>query len=196
MNPSPLPMFPLGRPCLPGEVLPLQIFEARYVAMLRDLMSAPDPQFGVVLIDRGSEVGGGDVRRDVGTRVSVAQIEHMGDHRYGVAAIGMDRIRVREWLEDDPYPRALVEDWPFPSSPGDDFSLSMDTRLRMILESSALSHVPLEQRVFTLASMLPIGPLDVQRLLEADSVLIRDVIMGEILDHLEELARFGDSQSE
>ena len=56
-------MFPLGAVLLPGEVLPLQVFEPRYRALVQDCFAAPDgPRFGVVLIARGHEVGGGDER--------------------------------------------------------------------------------------------------------------------------------------
>ena len=59
-----LPMFPLGTVLVPKAVVPLHVFEPRYQTMLVDVM-AGDRKFGVVLIERGSEVGGGDVRTDV-----------------------------------------------------------------------------------------------------------------------------------
>ncbi len=56
-----LPLFPLGTVLLPGARLPLQIFEPRYVQMLRDLLDRPEDErrFGVVAIRRGNEVGEG-----------------------------------------------------------------------------------------------------------------------------------------
>ena len=59
------PMFPLEVAMLPGEQLPLRIFEPRYSAMIADCLAA-DRAFGVVLIAAGREVGGGDARNDVG----------------------------------------------------------------------------------------------------------------------------------
>jgi len=59
-------MFPLGTVLLPRAHLPLHIFEERYRALARDCL-AGDRSFGVVLIERGQEVGGGDVRFSVGT---------------------------------------------------------------------------------------------------------------------------------
>ena len=56
-----VPMFPLGNVLFPSIGLPLRIFEPRYVQMLRECM-ATDGEFGTVLIERGSEVGGGDHR--------------------------------------------------------------------------------------------------------------------------------------
>ena len=60
------PMFALQSVLLPGMPLPLHVFEPRYVAML-DTVVATDAEMGVVLIERGREVGGGDVRCDVAT---------------------------------------------------------------------------------------------------------------------------------
>ena len=56
-----LAMFPLQAVLLPGMVLPLHVFEPRYRALM-DHCLAGDREFGVALIERGSEVGGDDVR--------------------------------------------------------------------------------------------------------------------------------------
>ena len=61
-----MPMFPLEVAMLPGEELPLRIFEPRYSALVQTCLAADDPAFGVVLIAAGREVGGGDTRSDVG----------------------------------------------------------------------------------------------------------------------------------
>ncbi|TCS37004.1 hypothetical protein EDC30_105226 [Paucimonas lemoignei] len=51
-----LPLFPLQTVLFPGGVLPLKVFEARYIDMVRDCMKREAP-FGVVLIKSGQEVG-------------------------------------------------------------------------------------------------------------------------------------------
>jgi Lon protease-like protein len=51
-----LPLFPLDTVLFPGGVLPLKIFEARYIDMVRDCMKREAP-FGVVRIKSGKEVG-------------------------------------------------------------------------------------------------------------------------------------------
>lgn len=104
-------MFPLGTVLLPGMVLPLHVFEPRYRQLVDDVRAADD-RFGVVLIARGHEVGGGDVRTDVGTIAQVVQAEQSPDGRWGLATVGVGRIRVDAWLDDDPYPRAEVSEWP------------------------------------------------------------------------------------
>src|SRR5690606_5103358 len=55
---SRLPMFPLNTVLFPGLVLPLHVFEDRYRALVRDLVSLPEDtprEFGVVALQRGWE---------------------------------------------------------------------------------------------------------------------------------------------
>ncbi len=60
-----LPMFPLGTVVFPYTAVPLRVFEPRYQHLLDDVLGG-DRSFGSVLIERGSEVGGGDARFEVG----------------------------------------------------------------------------------------------------------------------------------
>src|SRR3546814_13839840 len=103
-----VPMFRLGSAVLPVAGLPIHVIENRYRALMKDCM-AGDREFGVVLIERGSEVGGGDVRADVGTVARIAEASELPDGRWALIAVGDRRIRVTSWLPDDPYPRAEVE---------------------------------------------------------------------------------------
>lgn len=108
-----LAMFPLGSVLLPGAVLPLHVFEPRYLALVRDCLEAPEHEFGVTMIERGHEVGGGDRRAMVGTVARMVQVAELEDAlRFALVCIGTRRIRVNAWLPDDPYPVADVEDWP------------------------------------------------------------------------------------
>ncbi len=114
-----IPMFPLGAVLLPGEPLALQVFEPRYLRLLRDCLDATiAPEFGVVLIERGHEVGGGDQRAGIGTLARIETAEALPGNRFRLACRGGERIRVLGWLPDDPYPRAEVEPWP--DRPADD----------------------------------------------------------------------------
>ncbi len=101
-------MFPLGSVLFPHMPLPLQLFEQRYLMMLGQLLDTAEPQFGAVLIERGHEVGGGEQRFEVGTMARVVEVDPRAGVT-GVLALGTNRLRVREWLPDDPYPRATVE---------------------------------------------------------------------------------------
>ena len=104
-----LAMFPLGSVLFPGMPLPLRVFEPRYVAMLSTVLRSPEREFGVVLIERGSEVGGGDVRFGTGTVARVASVE-IAEGRIGLLAVGTARFEVVRWLQDDPFPRAEVRE--------------------------------------------------------------------------------------
>ena len=104
-----LPMFPLGSVLLPGGVLPLHIFEVRYQQLLNHALET-DRRFGVVLITRGSEVGGGEVRTDIGTIAHIDEYQRFDDGRAAVVSHGTGRFEAVEWLNDDPYPRALVRE--------------------------------------------------------------------------------------
>ncbi|HEY6698905.1 MAG TPA: LON peptidase substrate-binding domain-containing protein, partial [Acidimicrobiales bacterium] len=105
------PMFPLGTVLVPGMVLPLHVFEPRYRSMVVDSRRQHDGTFGIVLIERGSEVGGGDVRTDVGTLARIVRAEELPDGRWILGVLGIHRIRVERWLPDDPYPRAEIHEW-------------------------------------------------------------------------------------
>jgi ATP-dependent Lon protease len=132
-----LPMFPLGAVLLPGEMLPLHVFEPRYRALVDDCFATPDgPRFGVVLIARGHEVGGGDERHDIGTVARIVRREMTPDGRSGLLCAGEERIRVRQWLPDDPYPRADVEE--LDDEPVD--LAAFDAALPAVLDASAATH--------------------------------------------------------
>jgi Lon protease-like protein len=102
-----LPMFPLGTVLMPHMVLPLHIFEPRYRTMFKDIID-DEREFGVVQIARGHEVGGGEVRADIGTIARILQAEELDDGRWLAVTVGTQRIRVIDWLPDDPYPQAQV----------------------------------------------------------------------------------------
>jgi Lon protease-like protein len=104
-----IPLFPLGSVLFPGGFLPLHIFETRYQQLLNKALET-DRRFGVVLISRGSEVGGGETRTDVGTIAYIDDYQRFDDGRAAVSSRGTTRFQVVRWLEDDPYPRAMVQE--------------------------------------------------------------------------------------
>src|ERR1700742_5033171 len=148
-EPIELAMFPLEAALLPNEDLPLRIFEPRYVALVRHCVGRGDP-FGVVLISGGREVGGGDSRCDVGTLARITECVDHGGGRYSLQCRTSDRIRVSEWLPDDPYPRAAVMLWA--DEPGAPVSqaqvLDVEDRVMALFERIADARgVPLPDRV-------------------------------------------------
>ena len=89
-----LPIFPLNAVLFPGGLLPLRIFEARYMDMVRDVMRGANA-FGVTLIRKGAEVAERDVEiEEVGCR---ARIDDWSMEQLGVlhiATTGTDRFQI------------------------------------------------------------------------------------------------------
>src|SRR5262245_9674089 len=132
-----LPMFPLGSVLFPHAVLPLRIFEPRYVELTNTVLQR-DGRFGVVLIERGHEVGGGDTRFSVGTIARIVDAARSPEGRYLLATVGAERIRVRRWLDDDPYPRAEVETLAEPKRVATSSSDRRDAVERLLVRSLAM----------------------------------------------------------
>ena len=194
-------MFPLGTVLLPTAFLPLHVFEPRYRTMLADLLEG-SRRFGVVLIERGSEVGGGEVRTEVGTMARIVEARPATDGRWSVAVVGMQRIRVVRWLPDDPYPMAVVEDLPDVEDTPRDASVEIArfgdlvARQRRVLAqlselggSVAASTFECSDDpalgTFQLATLGPFGPFDRQRLLMATRVADRLGLIDGYLGDLE-----------
>jgi uncharacterized protein len=94
-----LPLFPLGTVLMPGARLPLQIFEPRYVQLLKDLLDGQDerlPVFGVIAIREGFEVGDDGVRalHPVGCGALLVQAAALEGERFLAVSEGTDRFRL------------------------------------------------------------------------------------------------------
>lgn len=100
-------MFPLGSVLFPGVPIPLRVFERRYLTMVGRLLDEDEPgfEFGVVLIERGPEAGGGDQRASVGTMARLVSAA-AGAEDLLIVGVGTRRFTVERWVDDDPYPRA------------------------------------------------------------------------------------------
>lgn len=210
-EPTTLPMFPLGGVLFPSVVLPLHVFEPRYRAMVEHLLGGEvEPEFGVVLISRGSEVGGNDVRTSVGTAARIAEAAELPDGRWALATFGVRRIRVVEWLADDPWPQARVEG--FDDRPPADEAVAArrwaDLRVgvrRTLGLAAELGAAPAAATIeladdpalgtFQAAAVTPLGPADEQQVLEAEGVDDRldllEVMVADQAELLEGQLRMG-----
>ncbi|UQX11949.1 LON peptidase substrate-binding domain-containing protein [Candidatus Mycobacterium methanotrophicum] len=206
----PMAMFPLQSALLPDEELPMQIFEQRYTALVRDCMRDDDPRFGVVLISQGREIGGGDVRCDVGTVARITECaEIAGSGRFVLRCRTGERIRVSEWLPDDPYPRALTQVWP--DEPGEPVTAGqleeLEDRVMALFERIAAARnfslptravvlgidadtVDPGARLYALASRVPIGAADRYSVLAAPSAAERLAALSEAVDSVAAVVEF------
>jgi Lon protease-like protein len=197
-------MFPLGTVLFPNAALPLHVFEPRYRALAETCLRG-DGRFGVVLIERGREVGGGDSRFSVGTVAHIVEAARTPDGRYLLATEGVERLRVRHWLPDDPYPRAEVDILREPKRVPAQASEQRDNVERLLTrvlalsgelgdraptgDGAALDADPVRAS-FEAAARAPIGPLDAQRLLELDDPSDRLQQLEGMLQEAAEVLQF------
>jgi uncharacterized protein len=200
-------MFPLEGALLPNQDLPLRIFEPRYGALVQHCIATGEP-FGVVLISQGREVGGGESRYDVGTLTRIAEYAEHGAGRYTLRCRTGERIKVFDWLPDDPYPRATVRVWP--DEPGDEVTeaqlLDVEDRVMALFERIAAvrsAELPgrdmvlgmadaddAGKRLYALASRVPIGSADRYAVLAAPSAADRLAALREAVESLTEMVEF------
>lgn len=172
--------------------------------MMSDVLAANDPEFGVVLIERGHEVGGGDIRAMVGTVTRVVDTQLLPDGRRIVIALGTRRIRIHEWLPEDIYPAALVSDWPDETS-REVGSTELTRIFDYLVDVSRLVEklggpIPQFEAIdlsadstyasFQLVALAPIGPADRQRMLVCEGAARRIELLEESLSDVEAACRF------
>lgn len=179
-------MFPLGAVLFPHTPVALRIFEERYLVMLGMLLDETDPEFGVVLIERGTETGGGDQRFPLGTMARLSHVVPQAG-QMSIVARGEQRFEIVQWLDDAPYPRADIR--PLPDLEWSDALAPLleeaERIVRRVLGRARefgaarwdpdveLSDEPLE-RAWQVAAIAPLGELDQMELL-------RSATMGGLL---------------
>lgn len=209
-----MPMFPLSSVLWPGQVLPLHVFEARYRALIAACLAMPtDPTFGVVLIERGREVGGGDARFPVGVSARILRVQRTPRDTLAVTAFGVRRFRVVRWVGEDPYPRAEIEWWddePEAVTASDALEVrphghipsaaELAARVRRAwaaavelgdIDASQVPRVGDDPRRWPteIPALAPAGPIDQYRLLSAPGLGARLERLSELLDEVEMLQR-------
>ena len=199
-------MFPLSIALFPHEMLPLQVFEPRYHRLVNDCQQGAG-EFGVVLISRGSEVGGGDQRCSVGTLARIEQATPTEWGRWLLMVRGMRRVRIGEWIAEEPYPIATVEALVDRGETLDQAvtdeaeravislrSLIADLGGPPALERGFGAIEDLIERSWRIALAAPLNPYDRQTLLELDDPAARLLKLAELVTSLrEDLARLHDA---
>jgi hypothetical protein len=192
-------MFPLGLVLLPGAVVPLRLFEDRYLKLFEDLL-AGDRRFGIVLIERGAETGGNDVRAGTACVALMAGSSSQDDGTILTLNVGMERVRVVEWLDEHPYPRAIVEQLedgvadPSVDAVVDECRSLLTTLRALASEVGAdvgdepvLSEDSI-RATFQIAFLASLQPFDQQRILETDDPLVRaETLRGNLAEAVEML---------
>ncbi len=95
------PLFPLDLVMLPGEVVPLHIFEQRYRTMVGECLES-ESEFGIVWL-------GDEVLHDVGCTVEITKVmEEMDDGRMNILVQGVRPFRLERRVDDMDYPAGDV----------------------------------------------------------------------------------------
>lgn len=194
-----LPLFPLGTVLFPDGMLPLRIFEVRYLDMIRRCQRAGAP-FGVVCLTQGGEVrqpGRTEAFHSVGTLATVTRLETPQPGLMVIRASGTQRFRItsREqlkhglWVGDV---ERLPADQPVPVPP--DLQPTADALGKLIesLKERAGAHgeLPLQEPwrlqdcgwvANRWCELLPLPMEMKQRLMELDNPLLRLELVGDVL---------------
>jgi uncharacterized protein len=187
-----LPIFPLGTVLFPGGVLPLRIFETRYIDMVRRCLRT-DSGFGICAIREGGEVGAAAEVYPVGTRAVIADWEGRPDGLLGITARGEERFRIlRSWVQADQLLMAEVEPLPEPDAvPIPEEFLNLAALLDRLLTELGQPYAGLPRdsgnAVWVgarLAELLPVSLEAKQRMLESDDPLSRLFILQDAMLNL------------
>jgi Lon protease-like protein len=181
INYNDLPLFPLHTVLYPEMPLPLHIFEPRYREMVRRCREDNSP-FGIVLIQTGEESDSAVFAHSVGTTARITHLEEMPDGCMNILVTGETRFLVLETQRHYAYLTARAQ--PLDEPVGDpqplaplqdavgrlfkDYVRSLFTRTGRTLSTLQLPQDPCHLS-YAIATFLPIGLSEKQRLLEAAS---------------------------
>lgn len=191
--PELIPVFPLsGALMLPRATLPLNIFEPRYLAMVRDAM-AGDRLVGIVQ-PRDADREPPSLY-DIGGVGRITQFAETGDGRFLIALTGLQRFRIRkEFDADTPYRQVAAEyeafaaDWRDPEPLPAALRADLENSLKVYLETrdmsadwDAVGSADDESLVHTLATVCPFEAVEKQALLEAEDLRLRTSTLSALM---------------
>lgn len=186
------PLFPLTINVLPGAYLPLQIFEPRYIDMIKNCLSNSEG-FCIVLIKPEDDQELGDLPNhyDIATYVEIVDFNQLENGLLGITVQGKEKIKISErWKQTDELLLGKIT-----KVQEEDDDLSLDPRFLdlwdMVKEVS--SHPEIKKLnldldlnssksvCYILASILPLTPLEKQTILELEHTVdkldyLKDVI--------------------
>ncbi len=210
-----MPLFPLDTVLFPGMVMPLHIFEPRYVEMVNTCLDESS-RFGVVLIKEGKEVGGSlATPYEIGTAARIARVERYENGHMDITIVGTNRFRIREFDSTKRYMTAKTTPFPFTNA-STQAAVEMAHKVRPLvvryielLSSASNTKLRLDQLpdnpkmlVVMVAIALQVNNEEKQRLLEIASVpdlLLRQQyllsvetqILGHMMDTQKDIEQMG-----
>lgn len=175
-----LPLFLLPLSALPGEEVPLHVFEPRYRALVRHCMDSGS-EFGVLLVDD-------EGAREIGCAVRIDRIAHEHeDGRLEIVTTGTRRFALAGEVEEDAFPEAPVT-WVVdePQSPhdedaGDEGALALFAELAERVTGSVPDLGDEGETSFRIAARVAFGGPAKQGLLELRSEAARLELLERLL---------------
>jgi hypothetical protein len=190
-----IPIFPLtGALLLPRGLLPLNIFEPRYLAMVDDALGS-DRLIGMVQPVEGRASERVPPVYETGCAGRISSFEETDDGRYLITLTGICRFRVGEELPTLRGYRRVKADWdPFRGDPNDCACGDFDRprlldRLAVFFERQgitanwdAIKEASDERLVTSLAMVCPFEPSEKQALLEAPTLTDRAKLITTLVE--------------
>ncbi len=189
-----LGLFPLGLVLVPGERIPLHIFEPRYRELIGECLDN-DSEFGLVL-------GGDQEIRSVGTTAAVVEVlERHEDGRLDIVVEGRERFQILEETEGRSFRTAQVEELADTGEEPDpdevERCLAAFRRLVETAEAELEESEPgSEGLAYWIAARVDFGVDAKQELLELLSERERVVRLAELLAQATGALRFAKTASE
>lgn len=184
-----IPLFPLNTVLFPDSLLPLKIFEQRYLDMAANCMKADQP-FGVCLIASGEEAGPVAQPHSVGTLARIVQWDMPQLGVLLITAAGGERFRIRQTAVRENLLEADVEIIPndsptrFPTE-----RQRLRPFLQQVVNDLGPARIASPHRFdeaewvgYRITEILPVQNLAKQKLLELDDPLARLEILEKFLD--------------
>jgi Lon protease-like protein len=175
-----IPLFELPLVAVPGERVPLHIFEERYRRMFADCRDDGSPLAILLRTDGGTS--------SIGCAVELTEVlEEFGDGRLNVIVTGRHRIRIVDRREGEDYPLATVEQLPEGDGGAADPGPALAAFERLLAAAGSTSEpAPTMRSAFEIAARVELPVATKQALLECDSEAIRLETLRETLDALVE----------
>jgi Lon protease-like protein len=181
-----IPIFPLNTVLFPGGVLPLRIFEQRYLEMTKACLRDNAP-FGVCLIREGAEVGTPAVPESIGCLATIAEWEMPQLGVFHLIARGGERFRLGETRAGaNGLLTARIE--ALPARDAGEVDMTCRRLLETIMERVGAERFPspvalddAEWVAFRLAEILPLALGEKQRFLEMDDATERYAVLRRVL---------------
>ena len=191
-----IPLFPLQSVLFPKGRLPLQIFEPRYIDLVKRALQT-DTGFGVCLLKEGQESAGAGVKQTVhrtGTYARIVDWDALPNGLLGITAEGIHKFTVQDcWAQDDQLLMAKVEFAQTDFSDQDEIPVDQPDEalvqlLKELMRHPAIEHLKLivnysnlREIGWRLSELLPIPPERKQALLELDDARIRARAIEELV---------------